>query len=333
VPIHPKIAGEPFAVSNLSLNDPLCRDGVLLRGDYRAQLQIKHIYNSIGEAFMKKLYLPVLFLSLALSTHATMFHYAVILDGATEFPSNNSPGMGVGAVTYDDAAHTLQLELVFSGLLGNTTASHIHAPTAIPFSVTNNAGVATTTPTFAGFPLGVTNGTYSRTLDLTLASSYNPAYVTANGGSTATAEVALATAIAQGRAYWNVHSSAFLPGEIRGFLVNDDEAPVIEAVTTDPSILWPPNRAMVPVTVSVQAVDDHALVSTQIIAVTSNESSNPGINGADWEITGPLTLNLRADRSGSGQGRIYTITVESVDDGGNSSTAEVTVSVPRGMAR
>jgi hypothetical protein len=43
--------------------------------------------------------------------------------------------------------------------------------------------VATTLPTFAGFPLGVTSGTYINTLDLTLASSYNPAFVTANGGS------------------------------------------------------------------------------------------------------------------------------------------------------
>jgi hypothetical protein len=199
--------------------------------------------------------------------------------------------------------------------------------------VTNNAGVATTTPTFAGFPLGVTSGTYSNTLDLTLPSSYNPSYLTANNGSTAAAEVALTTAIAQGRAYWNVHSLAFPGGEIRGFLVKDDAAPVIEAVTTDPSTLWPPNHKMVPVTVSVEAVDDHAIVSTQIIAVTSNERSARGPKGADWEITGPLTLNLRADRVGSGRGRIYTITVECEDDGGNSSTAEVTVRVRHSMAR
>ena len=282
---------------------------------------------------MKKLLLPALFLCAALSAPATVFHYEVVLNGATEFPSNNSAGLGFGTVSYDDAAHTLQLKLAFSGLTGNTTASHIHAPTAIPFSVTNNAGVATTTPTFAGFPAGVTSGTYSNTLDLTLLSSYNPTYVTNNGGTTATAELALATAIAEGRAYWNVHSTAFPGGEIRGFLMKQDEPPVIESVTATPSVLWPPNHKMIPVRINVEATDDNALASTQIIDVKSNESSSPGKKGPDWEITGPLTLNLRAERLGQGNGRIYTITIESEDDGGNLTTAEVTVVVPHDMRR
>ena len=282
---------------------------------------------------MKNLFLPSMFLCGVLSTHATVFHYEVFLNGPMEFPTNNSAGIGFGTASYDDVAHTLQLGLAFSGLTGNTTASHIHAPTANPFNVTNTAGVATTTPTFAGFPLGVRSGTYTNTLDLTLPSSYNPAYVTANGGNTATAEVALTTAIAQGRAYWNVHSSTFPGGEIRGFLVKQDEAPKIESVTADPSILWPPNRKVIPVTVNVQVTDDHAIVSTQIISVTSRDGSSPGINGSDWEITGPLTLNLRADRLGKSNGRIYTITVQSEDDGGNRTTAEVTVAVPHSMGR
>jgi hypothetical protein len=105
----------------------------------------------------------------------------------------------LGTVTYDDIAHSLQLQVTFSGLQGNTTASHIHAPTAV--AGTGNAGVATTTPTFALFPLGVSSGSFANTLDLTLASSYNPAYVTANGGTTASAELALAAAMAGGKAY------------------------------------------------------------------------------------------------------------------------------------
>jgi hypothetical protein len=117
----------------------------------------------------------------------------------------------------DTTAHTLHLHVTFSGLTGTTTASHIHAPTAI--ALTGTAGVATTTPTFAGFPLGVTSGVYDVTLDLTQSSSYNPSYVTANGGTTAGAESALLSAIASGKAYWNIHSSTFPGGEIRGFLV------------------------------------------------------------------------------------------------------------------
>ena len=147
---------------------------------------------------------------------ATILQYSVTLDGPSESPANASPGTGSGTVDYDDVAHSLTLNLTFSGLTGITTASHIHAATLTAF--TGTAGVATTTPTFAGFPLGVTSGAYSNILDLTLASSYNPSYVTANGGTTGTAEVALAAAMAAGKAYWNVHSATFGGGEIRGFL-------------------------------------------------------------------------------------------------------------------
>jgi hypothetical protein len=139
------------------------------------------------------------------------------LDGPSEFPVNASPGTGFATVTYDTIAHTLELDVTFSGLLGTTTASHIHAPTVQPLA--GAASVATTTPTFAGFPLGVTSGTYQNTLDLTLASSFNASYVTANGGTVEGAETALINAISDGKAYLNIHSTSFPGGEIRGFLV------------------------------------------------------------------------------------------------------------------
>lgn len=164
---------------------------------------------------MKKILLPVLTACSLTSAYATVFEYSVTLDGPSE--PTASLGIGSGTVDYDDVAHTLQLQVSFSGLTGNTTVSHIHAPTAAP--LTGTANVATTTPTFAGFPAGVTSGSYLATMDLTLASSYNPAFVTANGGTTAGAESALAAAMAGGFAYWNIHTSAFPGGEIRGFLV------------------------------------------------------------------------------------------------------------------
>lgn len=153
---------------------------------------------------------------LASTSHATIFSYEVTLSGPNEFPANASPGTGFATVNFDDSANTLFIDLVFSGLLGTTTASHIHAATVIPG--TGTAGVATTTPTFAGFPLGVTSGSFTTTLDLTSASSYNPSYVSANGGTTAGAEAALAAAMAAGEAYLNIHTTAFAGGEIRGFL-------------------------------------------------------------------------------------------------------------------
>ena len=139
------------------------------------------------------------------------------LDGPSESPPNASPGTGFATVTYDSVAHTLRVEVSFSDLLGTVTASHIHAPTAVPG--TGTAGVATQTPYFTGFPIGVTSGTYDDTFDLTAASSWNPSYVTANGGTVFAAEAALAAALADGKAYLNVHTTVFGGGEIRGFLV------------------------------------------------------------------------------------------------------------------
>jgi hypothetical protein len=140
------------------------------------------------------------------------------MDGPSE--PQASPGTGYGTVLYDDVAHTLKLDCTFSGLATDvgqgTSASHIHAGTSLPFQGT--AGVATTTPSFAGFPLDVFAGEFHNTLDLTVTGSWNPAYVTANGGTFAGAEAAFASALATGRSYWNIHTDKFLGGEIRGFL-------------------------------------------------------------------------------------------------------------------
>jgi len=119
------------------------------------------------------------------------------------------------SVIVDAAANTLEVDVSFSGITSGTTASHIHCCISPPGAT----GVATTTPTFVGFPLGVTTGVYNNTLDLLDAGSYNPAFITANGGTTASAEAALLAGIAADQAYLNIHSNQFPGGEIRGFLV------------------------------------------------------------------------------------------------------------------
>jgi len=111
--------------------------------------------------------------------------------------------------------------------------------------------------------------------------------------------------------------------------VCDTAAPTIPVVAASPSSLWPPNNKMVPITVTASAID---LVDTQpalrIVAVTCNEPA-----AGDWEITGDLTLRLRATRAGNGTGRIYTITVEARDRSGNAGTAIITVAVPHDRGR
>jgi hypothetical protein len=114
--------------------------------------------------------------------------------------------------------------------------------------------------------------------------------------------------------------------------VPDTAPPDIASLTATPGLLWPPDHKMVPVAVAVSMSDnlDPAPVC-RIVAVSSSEpviGTGDGVTAPDWQISGPLTVNLRAERSGTGSGRTYTITVQCTDASGNSSTKSVTVTVP-----
>jgi YVTN family beta-propeller protein len=102
-------------------------------------------------------------------------------------------------------------------------------------------------------------------------------------------------------------------------------SPTISAVGANPNVIWPPNHEMIPVTVSGSTSGGCGAVSCKIIAVSSNE---PIDSGGDWIITGNLTLELEADRLGSGSGRVYTVTVQCTDASGNSVTKTTIVTVP-----
>lgn len=155
-------------------------------------------------------------LSFTSACRADVFLFTAQLTGAAESPPNASPGTGSALITFDTVANTLRVQVIFSGLLGTTTAAHIHAATAT--AGVGTAGVATQVPTFTNFPLGVTSGSMDQTLDLTNLGSFNPAYVTANGNTAASAAEALLTASQAGKAYLNLHTTTFGGGEIRGFL-------------------------------------------------------------------------------------------------------------------
>src|SRR3569832_2134212 len=101
---------------------------------------------------------------------ADLIEFAGTLSGSQESPAVVSTGTGTADVWFNTGADTLRVIVNFSDLTSPTIASHIHAATLFPFS--GNAGVATTVPTFPGFPLGVTSGSYDQTFDLSLASSY-----------------------------------------------------------------------------------------------------------------------------------------------------------------
>src|SRR5438093_12729919 len=79
---------------------------------------------------MKRLLLSALAACGVMSVQAAQFQYTVTLNGPNE--PTTSLGIGSGTVNYDDVAHTLELQVTFSGLTGTTTASHIHGPQPFP---------------------------------------------------------------------------------------------------------------------------------------------------------------------------------------------------------
>src|SRR5215212_5201704 len=118
---------------------------------------MKQFYSCLRfPAVMKTLLLFIAFLGTSYFSNSQVYY--ATLSGPNEFPTNSSPGTGKAVVTID--GNFMRVQVTFSGLVtqtsaglpSSTTASHIHAPTSLPLSLTSTAGVATQTPTFAGFP-------------------------------------------------------------------------------------------------------------------------------------------------------------------------------------
>ncbi len=117
--------------------------------------------------------------------------------------------------------------------------------------------------------------------------------------------------------------------------VNDTEAPVINNLSASPNTLWPPNHKMKDVTVNYTSTDNCPGPISCQVSVTSDEPVNEvgdGNTGPDWIVTDNHHVKLRAERSGTGDGRVYTITVSCTDQVGNIGTATTTVTVPHDMS-
>jgi CHRD domain len=176
--------------------------------------------------------LALLFLTIAAPTivSADTITYDAVLNGASESPADTSPGRGFAILTINSVAQTMEVNVTFSGLTAGNTSTLIHCCTATPGA--GNAGAASTVPTHLGLPSGDTAGSYDEVFDLTGSSTYNPAFVTAQG-SVANAETALLAGLAEGEAYLNIRTTNFPGGEIRGFFL-----PVAAAAAPEPSSLW-----------------------------------------------------------------------------------------------
>ena len=151
-----------------------------------------------------------------LAASAMAANSAVITYQATLGPEvAGATGSGLVNLAYDTATNDLSINASWSGLSGRTTVAHIHCCTAAPF--TGTVGVAVTPGTLPGFPTGVTSGTYSAIIDLDLPGSFTSAFLTGSGGTVAGATARLLAGLDAGNGYFNIHTSTFSGGEIRGF--------------------------------------------------------------------------------------------------------------------
>ena len=119
----------------------------------------------------------------------------------------------------------------------------------------------------------------------------------------------------------------------------DKTAPTVTC-SANPKTLWPADHRLVPITATVKVTDSRSgPAGFTLTAVTSNEPDNaPG--SADGTTTGDITGfslgtadttgQLRAERSTTGHGRVYSLTFVARDVAGNQRTCTTTVSVPAG---
>ena len=106
--------------------------------------------------------------------------------------------------------------------------------------------------------------------------------------------------------------------------------PTVTGVSASTTRLWPANHKMVDVAIGYAAADQCGPVTT-VLSVTSSEAvdgAGDGNTSPDWEVVSGNLVRLRAERSGGGAGRVYTITVSATDAAGQTSQSSVAVTVP-----
>ncbi len=131
------------------------------------------------------------------------------LSGAQEVPVVVSPGSGLGSAVLD--GDIFSVSLTFTGLSAATVLGHVHCCVA-----PGSNGPVALDFVGLGFPIGVTSGTYARSFDLSQLTTYSTGFVNANGGTIASVQQAFLNGLNGGRSYFNIHTTAFRGGEIRG---------------------------------------------------------------------------------------------------------------------
>lgn len=133
-----------------------------------------------------------------------------------------------------------------------------------------------------------------------------------------------------------VDDGEFLSTDSVKISINDTTAAILN-VSVTPDVLWPPNHKYVKVTPTI-SVNDVCVPKTKVelVSVTSNEPDNDlgdGDTANDIVINPDGTILLRAERAGSGSGRVYSINYVATDIGGNKTFGTAEVVVPLNMGK
>jgi len=129
-----------------------------------------------------------------------------------------------------------------------------------------------------------------------------------------------------------LYFSAGIDGQSHGLFgsLSACSGPAITGVSATPNLLWPPDHRMVPVVVNYTVQDscDSAPVCSLSVSSNEGEGGGSGNTSSDFEVIDAHDVSLRAERAGTGDTRIYTITVACTDKLGLSSSAAAAVTVP-----
>ena len=97
-------------------------------------------------------------------------------------------------------------------------------------------------------------------------------------------------------------------------------------------MLWPPNHKIELITPSWTVSDEcDAAPDVSLVGIVANEGDNTigdGHTSNDIQINEDGSIYLRSERSGRGSDRVYTITYQAMDDCGNITVRNATVSIP-----
>ena len=142
------------------------------------------------------------------------------LSGLNEIPNaNNSAGTGVATAAFFNSNNSIRLTGSFQNLTGLSLLGHLHCCST---RAANGAQAIDFTEN-PGFQRGVRSGSFDLTYDLLDAATYTAAFLTASGGTALGARNRLFSNFNNELGYFNIHSTVFPGGELRGQLVGIPE--------------------------------------------------------------------------------------------------------------